>query len=369
MSAEGEESEDDKPYEPTQKRLEDARREGEVPSSADLTTTAAYAGLILAALTAGGDAVSASSAVFVTLLAQADVLSEELFSGSGMTMSGALLVEVGWTNVVWFLLPLACAVAAIVAQRAFVVAPARIRPKLSRISPIDMARQKFGRTGLFEFLKSFVKLVAFSVTLGLFLWNQLPAIVSMPAAQPGEIVIQSLRLSVAFLAIVVAVSLLLGLVDLGWQHADHLRRHRMSRKELQDELKEMEGDPYLKQARRQRGYDIATNRMLADVPSADVIIVNPIHYAVALRWTRGSDSAPVCVAKGVDEIAHRIREIASESGVPIHRDPPTARALHASVSLGQEIRPEHFRPVAAAIRFAETMRRRARWTPGRETLR
>jgi flagellar biosynthetic protein FlhB len=369
VSAESEESDDDKPFEPTQKRLEDARKEGEVPSSADLTTTAAYAGLIVAALTVGGDALSANSAVYVTLLAQADVLSEDLFSGSGTTMAGGLLAEVGRTSVVWFALPLVCALGAIVAQRAFVVATARIRPRLSRISPIDMARQKFGRTGLFEFLKNFVKLVAFGVTLGLFLWDQLPEILSMPAAQPGEIVIRTLRLSVAFLAIVVAVSLVLGLVDLAWQHADHLRRHRMSRKELQDELKEMEGDPYLKHARRQRGYDIATNRMLADVPSADVIIVNPTHYAVALRWTRGSDRAPVCVAKGVDEIAHRIREIASESGVPIHRDPPTARALHASVSLGQEIHPEHFRPVAAAIRFAETMRRRARWTHGRGNAR
>jgi flagellar biosynthetic protein FlhB len=369
MAAEGDESDDDKPFEPTQKRLEDARREGEIPSSADLTTTAAYAGLILAALAAGGDALSSISAVFVTLLSRSDILSKDLFSGSGTTMTGGLLAEVGMTNAVWFALPLACALAAVFAQRAFVFATARIRPRLSRISPIDVARQKFGRSGLFEFLKSFAKLVAFCVTLGFFLWNQLPSILSMTAAEPGEIVIKTLHLSVAFLAIVVAVSLVLGAADLAWQHADHMKRHRMSRKELQDELKEMEGDPYLKQARRQRGYDVAANRMLADVPSSDVIIVNPSHYAVALKWTRGSDRAPVCVAKGVDEVARRIREIASESGVPIHRDPPTARALHASVSVGQEIRPEHFRPVAAAIRFAESMRRRARWSPHRRTVR
>ncbi|MGB8814338.1 MAG: EscU/YscU/HrcU family type III secretion system export apparatus switch protein, partial [Paracoccaceae bacterium] len=121
-----------------------------------------------------------------------------------------------------------------------------------------------------------------------------------------------------------------------------------------------EGDPHAKAQRRQRGYDIATNKMLADVATADVIVVNPTHYAVALKWDRTAKRAPICVAKGVDEIAARIRERAAEAGVPIHRDPPTARALHASVELGQEIRPEHYRAVAAAVRFAEAMRRRAK---------
>jgi flagellar biosynthetic protein FlhB len=252
------------------------------------------------------------------------------------------------------------AVAAIVAQRAFVVAPPRIMPRLSRISPVATAKQKFGRVGMFEFAKSFAKLLVFGAALGLFLWDRLPRILATAASEPAAVVVETLRLSVAFLAIVVAVSLVLGAIDLVWQHADHARRHRMSRKEMTDEMKETEGDPYLRQARRQRGYDIATNRMLADVPTADVVIVNPQHYAVALRWDRGSGRAPICVATGVDEVARRIRESAVASAVPIHRDPPTARALHAAVSVGEEIRPEHYRPVAAAIRFAEAMRKRAR---------
>jgi flagellar biosynthetic protein FlhB len=105
--------------------------------------------------------------------------------------------------------------------------------------------------------------------------------------------------------------------------------------------------------------------MLADVPKADVVIVNPTHYAVALRWDRESRRAPVCVAKGVDEVAARIREAAAMAGVPVRSDPPTARALHASVEIGREILPEHYAPVAAAIRFAEKMRRRARERRGR----
>jgi flagellar biosynthetic protein FlhB len=100
--------------------------------------------------------------------------------------------------------------------------------------------------------------------------------------------------------------------------------------------------------------------MISEVAKADVVIVNPTHYAIALKWERGAKKAPVCIAKGVDEIAARIREVAAEAGVPIHSDPPTARALYAAVDIGEEIRAEHYRPVAAAIRFAEKMRRRSR---------
>ena len=134
----------------------------------------------------------------------------------------------------------------------------------------------------------------------------------------------------------------------------------MTHKELRDEQKQAEGDPYMKQERQARGRSIATNRMLDSVPDADVVIVNPTHYAVALQWDRSRPEAPRCVAKGVDQIAWRIRERAEEAGVPIHADAPTARALHAAVDLGEEIAPEHYAPVAAAIRFAEAMRQKAR---------
>jgi len=129
---------------------------------------------------------------------------------------------------------------------------------------------------------------------------------------------------------------------------------------MMDETKEAEGDPHLKNERRQRGHRIATNRMLADVPGADVVIVNPAHYAVALKWSRLPGEAPICVAKGVDEIAAAIREAARGAGVPIHADPPTARVLHATTRIGAQIPEGQYRAVAVAIRFAEDMRRKAR---------
>ena len=156
------------------------------------------------------------------------------------------------------------------------------------------------------------------------------------------------------------LSIVIAALDLAWVNFDHRRKLKMTLQELRDETKESEGDPAVKAKRRRRATEIATNRMLADVPRADVVVVNPTHYAVALAWTRKRGSAPRCVAKGTDEIAARIREIAGESGIPIHRDPPTARTLHATVDIGQEIPPELYRAVAAAIRFAEDMRRRMR---------
>jgi flagellar biosynthetic protein FlhB len=176
---------------------------------------------------------------------------------------------------------------------------------------------------------------------------------------PGLATAELLRLAIGLLAIVLAISLTIGGIDFVWQRAEHLRKHRMSRKEMTDEQKDAEGDPMMKQQRRQKAMEVANTQMLADVPEADVVIVNPTHYAVALKWSREAGSAPVCVAKGVDHVAARIREVADESAVPIHSDPPTARALHATVEIGQEIPPDHYQAVAAAIRFAERIRQEA----------
>jgi flagellar biosynthetic protein FlhB len=133
----------------------------------------------------------------------------------------------------------------------------------------------------------------------------------------------------------------------------------MTRQEMTEEHKESEGDPHFRAHRRQRGQEIAMNRMLRAVPEADVVLVNPTHYAVALKWNRKDGRAPVCIAKGRDEVAARIRERANAAGVPVHRDPPTARALHAALDIGDEIGREHYQAVAAAIRFAEAMRKKA----------
>ncbi|WP_102106669.1 EscU/YscU/HrcU family type III secretion system export apparatus switch protein [Oceaniglobus roseus] len=353
-------SDEDKQHEPSQKKLEDARKKGEIPRSTDLFTAAGYAGFLMAAAALGAGTLSAFGKSLSGLLIRPVQLSDQIFTGSGPALSGALMAEIAVDLAPFLLLPTAAVLLCVFAQQAFTVTPSKIAPKFSRISLLGNARNKFGRGGLFEFAKSFVKLVIYSAILGSFLWARMPSILNSIALTPGQITLKMLHLSVSFLMLVLAVATALGAVDFLWQRAEHMRRNRMSHKDLRDEAKQSEGDPQMKQQRRQKGYDIAMNSMLADVQKASVVIVNPTHYAVALEWTRAAGRAPVCVAKGVDEIAARIRERAAEHGIPLHSDPATARLLHATLRLGEEIRPDHYAAVAVAIRFAEEMRRKAR---------
>lgn len=360
MSGEDDQSPGDKPYEPTQKKLEEARRRGERPRFVDLTTAASYAGLLLAGVALGSQSIGSAAGAMAGLLAGADRLAEAAPNGRGDALLWPLWSALAGPLAIWFGLPALAAFLALAAQRGLAFAPDRLEPKLSRISPLATARQKFGADGLFEFAKSAAKLTVFTILLLALLSAEMERILLTVRLPPAQAVIALGALLVKFMALAVAATALIGVADALWQHASHLRQNRMTRKELADEQRESEGDPNFRFARRQRAQELAMNRMLDDVPGADVVVVNPSHYAVALKWSRLPGSAPVCVAKGVDEIAARIRERAAEAGVPIHRDPPTARALFATVEIGNEVQPEQYRAVAAAIRFAERMRQAAR---------
>lgn len=349
----------EKEHEPTQKRLDDARAKGDLAKSADLNTAAAYGGLLLVAVAMGASNLRQFGDLTMTLLDQAERLAPELVS-DGRGQMGGLLFEVMVVSGLWFVLPAVAVVLSILAQRALVFAPDKLQFKLSRINPLAIAGQKFGREGLFEFAKSLVKLIVVSVILGLFLARQMPVILGSMNLSPAMAVAELMRMVVQFLFIILALSGSFGALDYLWQRAQLIRRNRMSRQDMIDEARQSDGDPQMKQQRRRRGQEIAMNRMMLDVPTADVIVVNPTHYAVALKWKRHDQGAPVCVAKGTDGVAARIREVAVAAGVPLHRDPTTARSLHATVEIGQEVRPEQYRAVAAAIRFAERMRDRAR---------
>lgn len=349
----------EKEHEPSQKRLDDARLKGDIPRSADLSSAATYGGALLACVIGGPMILQQSGALLSGILARSDQIADSVFHSGRFSFAG-FFTSIAPVFAPLFIAPALGAIGAIIVQRSFVVAPEKLALKWSRLSPLANARQKFGPDGLFEFGKSFVKLVVFSVILGSILIQHAPEILESHLLTPALATSLMLMIFINFLAAVTLISLTLGGLDYLWQRNRHIKRNRMSRKDMMDEMKESEGDPHTKQQRRQRGQEIATNRMLQDVSRADVIVVNPTHYAVALKWNRSEKRAPVCVAKGTDEIAARIREKAAISGIPIHSDPPTARAIHASVKIGATIKPEHYRAVAAAIRFAEAMRKRSK---------
>lgn len=353
-------SEESKPHEPTRRKLEKAREKGDIPRSTDVTSATAYAGLLLALVALGGQVATGIGTLGSVLVGQSDALAGLFFGASGAPATGAVLRTTLVSVAPVFVAPAVLVLAVLVAQKGIVFAPEKLVPKLSRISPVANAKQKFGLSGVFEFAKSFVKLVVFSIAVVLYLSHRTDDLVTSTTQDASQSALAVGQMAAEFLGIVVVIAALIAAVDWLWQIAEHKRRNRMSHKELRDEMKETEGDPMLKDKRRQRGMSIAQNAMLADVPQASVVIVNPTHYAVALKWETGDAGAPVCLAKGVDEIALRIREAAEAAGVPLRHDPPTARALHATVEIGEEIATDHYGPVAAAIRFAEALRAKKR---------
>ncbi len=353
------EDKDDKQYDASEQKLRKAREQGDIPRSTELTAALMYLGAILALIAARGIGLrywlpAARQAASPDFGATGAPLASVFDIAGRLSQVSALLLMLGLS------VPAAIMLLGLIVQRGIVFSPQKLAFDIKRIDPMRNAAQKFGKSGLMNFTISATKAILVGVGAWLLL-NGLLDMLSDAEFMSDQQWVPGLGVMlrrVLFMAL--GISMLFAVIDVLWKRHEHLTRNRMTRKELEDEHKESEGDPHLKAARRQKAIDIAMNKMLGDIETADVVIVNPTHYAVALKWSRGSGHAPVCVAKGVDEIAARIRERAKEHKVPIWSDPPCARAIHASVDIGDEIQPDQFAAVAAAIRFSEKMRQKAR---------
>lgn len=344
------EDKDDKQFDPSEQRLRKAREKGDIPQSTEVNSALMFVGVFLGLTLAGA------------MLVPQWLTTARRAIGEDLTIraAGQLAMLSGIAVLVIAIIPAATVLLGLIVQRGIAFAPEKVKPDFNRINPFRNAKQKFGKSGLMTFLISTLKAGLVGAG-GYLLFKKL--IDGLINASYGtgwqwtgglDLVLRQV------LMLALGISALLAIVDFLWKRREFITRNRMSMKEMRDEHKESEGDPHLKQARRQKAVDIVMSSMLADVEKADVVIVNPTHYAVALEWKRGSGRAPVCVGKGVDEVAARIRERAAKHGVPIWSDPPTARAIHATVDIGAEIEREQFGPVAAAIRFAQDMRAKAR---------
>ena len=350
----------EKSHDPTPQKLEEARKQGDIAKSTDLNAAGGYVGMFVALGIAGAWAAEQTGTVLAEIVARADTLAPRLLGAGGPGLSISILGEALWGLLPIFALPFAAVLLTILAQQAFVVAPEKLIPKISRIDPIEGAKNKFGLNGIAEFVKATVKMAIISAILFIYLMSETDTLIGMVRASPMAVPVEMMRIALGLLAQILVVALAIAAIDYLWQRYSHERKLRMSHQEIKDEAKRSEGDPTMKQQRRTRAEAIANNRMMMDVPKADVVMVNPTHYAVAMTWDRQRGTAPVVVAKGVDEIALLIRERAMEAGVPIHSDPAGTRAIYGTVEIGQEIEPDHYHAAAAAIRFAETMRKKAK---------
>ncbi|MFO0998109.1 MAG: flagellar biosynthesis protein FlhB [Alphaproteobacteria bacterium] len=351
-----------KTEEPTQKRLSDARKRGQVPSSREIN----HWFILLAATLAIGMLLPRSlgdlTRALAPFLSSAHAIDLTAGNLSGILME--VFAEVGDALLVPLGLLILAALAAGFVQNGFVFASELIEPSLEKISLISGFKRLFSPKSLVEFTKGLIKIAivgAAAVTAVLPAMGDLDTLTTydLPAVLDRA---QHLvyRLMIAVLAV---MSLIAGL-DYLYQRLDFRRRMRMSREEMKQEYKETEGDPMVRGRIRQLRQEKAKRRMMTAVPKADVVLTNPTHYAVALSYKPETMAAPVVVAKGVDSLALRIREVAREHAVPIVENPPLARALHAAVKIDQAIPPEHYMAVAKVIGYVMGLRQRATGRPG-----
>jgi flagellar biosynthetic protein FlhB len=227
----------------------------------------------------------------------------------------------------------------------------KIKPKLSKLSPAAGFKRLFGLDGMVNLIKGVAKIGLVGTAAFLAVWPERSRLASALDMNPAGIASLALALIGKVLIASLIVVAVIAALDYFYQRQRFMARHRMTRQELKDEVKQSEGDPQIKARIRQIRLERSRKRMIAAVPEASVVIMNPTHYAVALKYESGKMAAPVCVAKGMDHLALTIRKVAEEHGVPVVENPPLARALYAAVDLDEPIPPEHYRAVAQIIGY------------------
>jgi len=350
------EHDSDRTEDPTQKRLDEALERGDVVKSQEVSTWFVIGGgsLMLAAFS--GSMSGGLTTTFRGLIANSHQIPVD---GRGLiSIAGRIEREV----LAAIALPLAVLVLAALAgnmiQHRLVWSADPLKPKLSKISPLAGLKRLFSSQALANFAKGLVKLVVIGAVMFALLWPQRHRLAGLVQTDILGSLLITRSLSLDLLAAVVAILFLVAAADYLFQYRQWFERQKMSLREMKEEFKQTEGDPLVKGKIRQLRQNRMRKRMMAAVPKASVIITNPTHYAIALQYDRGME-APVCLAKGVDAVALKIREVAGEHSIPIVENPPLARALHASVEIDQQIPPAHYKAVAEIIGYVMKLRRAA----------
>jgi flagellar biosynthesis protein FlhB len=345
-----------KTEDPTQKRLDEALNRGDVVKSHEVNTWFIIAGgtVVLFAF-----AHSMSADLHTTL--RGIIANSHALPTDGrdlMAFAALLAARVFGILAAPFLVLILAAIAGSMIQHRLVWSVESLRPALSKISPMSGAKRMFSKQSLVNFAEGLAKLTLMSSVMVALLWPERSRLEGLITVDPAALLEIARSLVLRLLAAVVAILALVAALDYLWQYRQWFERQKMSLREVRDEFKQAEGDPAIKAKIRQIRQNRAKRRMMTKVPKASVVITNPTHYAVALHYARGMN-APICVAKGMDLMALKIREIAQTHAVPIVENPPLARALHATVEVDQEIPPEHYQAVAEVVGYVMRLNRAA----------
>lgn len=349
----------EKTEEPTPKRRQEARREGQIAISHELGIALNLLAALLALSWVGSGLAAHTQRAFSELWApraSLDLDAAVQLLGRAFAAAGAVLVPVALA--VFF-----AALAGGLAQTRGAVSRARLRPRLSRLSPAHNLARVFKQDGPFELAKSLVKLAIAAAAIWWALADRIDEIVGLYALTPYLIIRSQLELLLRALFAGSLALLALALIDYGWQYHRVEKRLKMTRSEVKDEQRQSQGDPHVRARVLGMMLDRSLRRMMKRVPEADVVITNPEHISVALLYRREEMAAPTVIAKGAGFVALRIREIARASGVPIVENRPLARALFRGVKVGRRVPQALFHAVAEVLAFVYRLDRRrgVRW--------
>ncbi|MCP5433502.1 MAG: flagellar biosynthesis protein FlhB [Alphaproteobacteria bacterium] len=349
---------------PTAKRLKDAADKGDVAKSAELS------GWIVLLVATGLVATSAGPTA-----ASIAALGRALLAGAGnIAVDGKSLTGLSATLVGGIVVALALPFGALmfagllgnIVQHRPTVNLEKIQPKLEKISPLKGFKRVFGPQAVVNLLKGLGKIAIVGTAAIVALWPERDWLAATVQLAPASLLELVQREAVKLLAAVVISLILVVLLDVAYQRFTFWQRMKMSRREIKDEFKQTEGDPHVKARLRQIRSERMRRRMMQAVPQATVVVTNPTHFAVALKYEPETEKmrAPVCVAKGADLVAQRIRQLAEEHKVPIVENPPLARTLYATVDIDAEVPPEHYQAVAQVIGFVWRLRAKAKGRGG-----
>ncbi|MBF0368478.1 MAG: flagellar biosynthesis protein FlhB [Magnetococcales bacterium] len=346
---------DSKTEEPTGKRLGDARNKGQVATSREVGTAflfLAATGLFYFQGRSLWNALQEKLRFFL-----GGAISNELTEYGVVLLLQDLVKAVVLDLAPFFIVFVVMALMGSILQNGFMISFEALKPKFSKLNPITGFKRLFSMRSLVELLKSIMKMTVISLAVWYALKDSSDKILGLAATSLEDMITFMADDIIQVMWLVTLAFIFLALIDFIYQKFEYIKGLRMSKQEVKDEQKQMEGDPLIKGRIRQIQREMAQRRMMDEVPQADVVLTNPTHYSVALRYTAGEMSAPKVVAKGTGHIALRIRELAKENGVPLVENPPLARNLYQGVDLDQAIPAEYFKAVAEVLAYVFSLKR------------
>ena len=354
---------EDRTEQPSEKRLREARERGDVPRSRELGNVAVL-GCAVLALKVTADSMGAASRDW---LRDALTIDPALIDAPDRLLphAASLLAGLLVPMLPLFAAALIACFAAPMVMGNLRFAGKALQPDINRLNPMSGLKRMYGRESLVELMRSLLRVLLIGGIGGWMVYRAFDTLVALPQASLEAAVSEGVALATTALLAMVAGLGLLAALDVPWQHFQHRSKLKMTKQELRDELKESEGNPEVKARVRQVAREMSRRRMMEAVPTADVVITNPTHYAVALKYSAGAMRAPKVVAKGVDEMALAIRDVAGKHRIAVVEAPPLARALYRLAKVDQEIPVKLYAAVAQVLSYVYQLRA---WVPGRGAM-